>query len=785
MTSQPAESNTRSFVDKNRGGVNWITVLNQCLYHWPLFVLGLLITTTIGLFYLSTINPVYEVKASLLIKNEKKSSDQQSNSHDIDLLNSTRIIENELEILSSKQLLGTVVNDLSLWINYQRQDGVFGHEDLYKTSPVKLTLFTSDKELPGKLEIKIQNGNAYAIKTDDGKVKQYKFNQVYKSGFGSWKLTPTSTLEKYKGSNIMITVNDPNITALGLQKAISASLPNKLATVVELSLTDEVAQRAKDVLDNLVFNYKLADATERDQDAKKTIDSIDKSIALLGGQVNTNEKGIESYKSSRGLTDLTAASVSSQQQRQDNAKDLNAVNVQLNVINGIENYVNTPKNSAPPSTNGINDPTIIKSIDRLYELQSKRDKLSETLPETNPDVKDVNLLIEKTQGAIKKNIDNYKGTLQSQKRGLLAVNNGIESVIKEIPTQEREFGNLTRNQAGKENVLSFLLQKREEFRLSFAAKIKNDRIIDPAYVASMQNKKSMVYAIALFLGLGLPAGLILARNKLNARITTLNEITEAVNIPLISELPFDTSQSSIIKGIYTNAISEQFRILRAKLHYVSEDNGKGQVILVTSSVASEGKSYVSKNLGLALAFTGKKTVILELDLRKPKIARGFDLPKNHPGISDYLNGLSVADQIIQSSGTEAELDVISSGLMVSNPSELLEKDSLKTLIDSLKTVYDHIIIDSPPIKLVADAMILSRLANTILFVVRQGFTKPDDLAAARAFHHQNNVSNLYIVFNGIQRSKHGYGDSYNNDYYTQKSGSKLQLAMFNDFTNRF
>lgn len=785
MILQPAEASARPYSNKKKGPASWLIILNQCLYHWPLFAIGLLVTSAAAFFYLQTINPVYEVKATLLIKNEKKSSDQQTNSHDIDLLNSTRIIENELEILGSKQLTSQVVNDLGLWIDYKRQDGLFSHEDLYKSSPVKLTFINLGSGLPGKLTVKIKDKNAFLLKSPDGQFKPMAFNRVYKSGFGSWKLTPTKTFENYPGATITVTITDPDITALGLQRAISSSLPNKLATVVELSLTDEVPQRAKDVLDNLVFNYNLADATERDQDAQKTIDSIDKSIALLGGQVTKDEKGIESYKSSRGLTDIAAASTNSQQQRQDNTKELNGVNVQLNVIEGIEHYINSPKNSAPPSTNGINDPTIIKSIDRLYELQSRRDKLLETLPETNPDVKDVNLLLEKTQVDIKKNIDNYKGTLQSQKNGLQSVNNKIETVIKEIPTQEREFGNLTRNQAGKENILSFLLQKREEFRLSFAAKIKNDRIVDPAYVASVQNKKSMVYAIALFLGIGLPAGLILGRAKLNARITTLNDITNAVNIPLIGELPFDPSQSTILKDIHTNAVSEQFRILRTKLHYLGDEKKEGRVILLTSSVASEGKSYVSRNLGLALAYTGKKTVILELDLRKPKIARALNLPKDHPGISDYLNGLVTERAIIQPSGVDPCLHIIGSGSMVNNPSELLEKDNLKVLIDNLKTVYDHIIIDSPPIKLVADAIILSRLADTLLFIVRQGFTKQDDLSAINALYNQSVHTNIYIVFNGIQRSKHGYGDNYNNDYYTHKKSTMFLAPMFSNFTNRF
>ena len=783
MIAQPSELNKLPVNNKDEKPVSWIAVINTYTYHWPLFVIGLLIAIAAAFAYLKTVKPVYEVKATLLIKNEKKSSDQPATSHDIDLLSTPRIIENEIEILGSKQLISQVVKDLELWVTYQKKEGLLW-QDLYKTSPVKLTMLELGSALPGQLTIKTKDQNSFLVATQDGAFKEYQFNTIYTNGFGKWKLAPTKTLQQNTGEIVKLTITDPDVAALGYQKSIATSLPNKLATVVELSLTDEVPQRAKEVLDNLIFNYNLADATERDQDAKKTIDSIDKSIALLGGQVTKEEKGIETYKSSRGLTDLTAASLTSQQQRQDNTKDLNSVNVQLGVIEGIENYVNSSKNSGPPSTNGIEDPTLIKSIDRLYELQSKRDVLLETLPQTNPDVKDANLLIQKTQGVIKKNIDNYKETLKSKKNGLQSVNNNIESVIKQIPTQERQFGNLTRNQAGKENILSFLLQKREEFRLSFAAKIKSDRIVDPAYVSSVKTKKSFVYALAFLLGMGFPAGLIFTRNKLNAGITTAAEITNAVDIPIIGELPFDPLQSTIGNNVTTNAVNEQFRILRTKLRYLSEDQDQGRVTLLTSSVAAEGKSYVSRNLAAALSFAGRKTIILELDLRKPKIAEAFNLRNGHPGISDYLNGIVTIDKIIQPSGIDSNLDIIGSGSVVNNPSELLEKKSLGELIAGLRLIYDDIVIDSPPIKLVADAIILSRLADITLYIVRQGFTKHSDLTAIRNLYNQKAVLNTHIVFNGIQRLKYGYGDNYNNDYYNSTKGVKSATSIFTDFSDR-
>ncbi|RYX99934.1 polysaccharide biosynthesis tyrosine autokinase [bacterium] len=294
-----------------------------------------------------------------------------------------------------------------------------------------------------------------------------------------------------------------------------------------------------------------------------------------------------------------------------------------------------------------------------------------------------------------------------------------------------------------------------------------------------------VYAAALLCAIGIPAGIIYGRGLLSNKITSVDDITDTINIPVVAELPYQKIDDYIaIKGGNTNVVSEQLRALRIKLFHLHNGKETGRVTLLTSSVPGEGKSFVSINLGTALAFAYKKTVILELDMRRPKIAKSLDVSNQHKGISEYLYGKASKEEIIQRSPTVENLDVITCGAMINNPSESLEKEELKDLILWLRNNYDDVIIDSPPIHLVPDAAILSRLSDITLYLVRQGVTEKDELNFIQQLDEQAQLHNINIIFNGIERMKYGYGYRYNEGYYTNTKRTFLE-PVFSDFKNRF
>jgi tyrosine-protein kinase Etk/Wzc len=785
MSTQQATLATFTIPEAKRQTLEIKNIINKYVYHWPLFVIGLSLSMAGIVFFLKIAKPVYEINATIVILDEKKNQNQSSPLHEIDVLSTSRVIENEIEVFKSKQLIKQVVQELDLSIDYQTLDRFFS-QDLYNSGPVKLKLLNQgDKD--GVLHLTIKDRNSFFIKMPDGTNKEFQFKDTFKNKFGTWRIEPTKELERYFGKEIRISISDPEKTAISYQKKLSTTLSNKLSTTVVLSIDDEVPQRGKDVLNRLIFNYNLAGTMQKNREARNTLDFIDQRLSSLSGELTEAEKGIELFKSSRGLTDISSDSKISLENMQVNDSNLNEVNVQLSVIEGIEKYINSSQTlDKTPTTLGIDDPALRSMIEKLAQLQLQRERLLATTPETNPDFEPINRQIVITKAAIKENVASISASLQNTKRKLLSFNQNFESSIKNIPAQERQYISIKRQQAIKETLYTYLLQKREEISVSYASKLAEDRIVDHAYSGQpKQTQKSMAFAAALLIGLGFPIGLIYVRNLFNVKVKNIQEIKDVVDLPIVAELPLEKSKKTIlVSSNKATAISEQFRALRIRLSHLNNYVGNGRVTLVTSSVPGEGKSFVSSNLGTTLALSGKKTIILELDLRKPKLKTIFEVENSKPGISDFLNGNVAIEDIIQHSVSESGLDIIGCGAQVSNPSELLDTPQLDFLIQHLRNHYDDIIIDSPPVHLVSDALIISRYTDSTLYMVRQGFTERAELTFLKEMQDQKHLPNIHIIFNGIQRLKYGYGYDYDvNYYYDQKH--KSIASPFTDFFGRF
>jgi capsular exopolysaccharide synthesis family protein len=792
------------------------SVLTKYFYHWPLFLLGIVLALAGAYAYLQIANPAYEISATILVKDEKKAPQEKSAMPELEQSSSPKNAEAEIEILRSKNLVSQVVNNLQLWTTYTYKNGL-KKKDLYGTSPFKFIALKKPAEYNNKIEVFIKDKNTFEIENLSGQKQAIKFNQSFKDASGTWLLKPTELLDQYIGSTIMVNLSNPETVSNDYIKSLDAHLLDKLSPTIGLFITDEVPQRGKDFLNSLITAYNNAALNEQKRTTKSTIDFIDNRLSSLTGELNTAEKQVEGYRSSQGLTDINSQAKVYLENVQSNDAKLNEVNVQLNVIDGIEQYVNSSSNNgSAPATIGITDPSLNSLIEKLSDLQLKRSALLATTPEKNPLFEPINKQIALTKAAIKETIRGIKSSLLSSRRELQSFNNKTESSIKDIPVQERQFVGMKRQQAIKENLYVYLLQKREELALSYASTFVDARIVDKANVGDKKwPKNSLVYAIALLVGLGIPFFIIYFRQSFNNKIIDKRDIETAVDIPVIAELSYDDLDKEVI--VVTNKhslIGEQFRSLRTNLNYLHEskkeaaalqldaqsagmssDNrydydqpateGKGRVTLLTSSISKEGKSFVSTNLATSLAVSGKKTVILEMDLRKPKVTGIFNLPSNHPGISNYLANEAGLDSIIQHAAAAPNLDVIGSGQIPTDPSELLERDTLPKLIAELRNIYDDIIIDTAPLHLVTDAMIIARQADICLYIVRQGFTGKDELKFISEVHEANNLPETNIVFNGIKKSKYGYGYNYDNSYYNSEPQKTSFKSTWRKFWSRF
>ncbi|HVW15535.1 MAG TPA: polysaccharide biosynthesis tyrosine autokinase [Mucilaginibacter sp.] len=773
---------------KKDGSPTFREGLNPYFYHWPLFVLFMLIAVS-GAFIYTKISSstVYEIKATLLVKDRTKTQDNKSTLDELDVMDPPKLAESELEILKSRNIIDHVVSDLQLWVTYQKKDGL-GKTDLYKRSPILFRLLDSTGTLQGhRFVIKIKDLKSFYLKKSDGTLRQFSFNDVFINDWGKWKLQPTNYLEADTGSEITISLSDPNKVARKYQKDLDAVLLNKLAPAIGLTLQDNVQQRGKDIINDVIANYKAYSITERNLNARNTLDFIDKRIGSIADELNHSESDLEKYRSSKSLTDISSQTKAYLDNVRDNGAKLNEVNVQLNVMDGIERNINSSQNMLNVSASlGQRYPALNTLIENLSKLQLQRDKILATTPERNPIFEPIDRQIRSTKNDIRESIENIKTSLLDARSKLENINSDVESSIKDLPGQERELLDKTRQKTIKETLYTYLLKKKEEISMSYASTLTNAQVVDYAYVATITSQKPMIFAVAFIFGLVLPAGLISVRNKLNNRVITAKEIEDNTSLHILGELSYVKSSSPLVILDKNNvALNEEFRTLRTNLNILVNNKPGSLVVLVTSSISNEGKSFVSGNLGHILAAAGKKTIVLEFDLRRPKIAGMFGVDAQ-VGLTEYLNGTVPVKKIIQKSGVNPNLDIIGCGQIPEYPAELLALDKVDELFIWLRENYGYIIVDSPPVNLVSDAKALSRLSDVTLYLIRQAFTYKSLLPFIKSLNAEKQFQNMQIVFNGVIKERYGYGYNYDNEYYRAiNKDIKRQRGSLKDFFERF
>lgn len=776
------------------------SIIKKYLYHWPLFVIGVTICLIAAYFYLQAASPVYPITATLKFKTPTSASGAPLTINDnslenLDPASNPIIVENELEVMHSKKIIYKVVNDLRLWVNYSVKQGL-STTDLYNKAPVSFQFTDSGFTLPSKgvkLNIILQDGNTFLLKDSKLGDKVYHMLTPVNSSFGTWLLKPMPNYQAYLGKELFISINDPDVVSNSYLGRIKVELQDKNAPFVNLSTTDAVPARGKDVLNAVMTIYRANAQQEKNEQTQKLLDFASTRVDTLKQQLDTEAEMLEQFKRTYGITDLNAQASNLTNTKDINTRSINDINVALSTINSLENYVNSTDNAVklPASSEDLPDKSLTALYDRLAALQLEREQKLAITPISNPLFIPIDRQITTLKNDFREKIEVIKASLLANKRQLKSFDGSLNHSISQLPNWEKEYNALRRDLENKESIYKFLASKKEEVALRFASLIQDSDIVDDAHAGSPSwPKPTIVYAIALLLGLGGAAGIIYARESLNEQISSRKQIEEGAEVPILGELAYqDNAEPIVITGKKNRfAIGEQFRVLRTNLYHLLDGTESGRVSLFTSSVSGEGKSFVSSNLAITLAYARRKTIILEMDLRKPKISSVFGLPANHPGIANYLNGDACCVKgLIQPSGIP-NLDVLGCGAVLPNPSELLDTERLDKLIDELKNLYDDIIIDSPPIHLVTDSLIIGRVADVCLYVVRQGYTHKGELEFIKEIKETNRFKKFVIVFNGVKRDAaygyQGYGGYDNYNAYAEKEKWNIGQS-FNLFLKRF
>ncbi len=756
-------------------------------YHWPLFILFLTISFAIAYLFVKFVQPVYVINAKVLIKDPINKRNEAAALQELNLTETNKGVETEMGLMTSRPNIDQVVTDLQLWITYKEPVSNFIYKDIYSTSPVEFKLIKAGSALNKEsIDIFIVNDKSFTIKRSNNQAESFLFNNELKSTFGTWKLDTTQYLKDYIGKTIRINLQNPRDVVSIYQQKINCVNYDKKNPTIDLSIEDEAPARGRAILNDLLRVYMAASVEDKRQANQNTLKFVEDRINSLTGELNNVQNNLVGFKSSRGITEIPAQSTQFLNDVQNSQDKLNSINIQISVLDGIEQYINSNQGADnPPATIGLDDAQLNSLISKLNELQLTRTKMLATLPENNPLFTPINLQINTLRSQIKAYIKGIRSTLLQTREHVKSIGSNYESSIKSLPGTERELGNINRMKEIKEDLYVYLLKKKEEISLDYASTISDARIVEQAHYDHQKSPlPNETYAIAFLAGLLLPAGLIFGRDAIKNRVISKGEIVNDTGLSVLSELVFEENPEQIRVLNNNYYISEQFRDLRTKLNYLQGKGDKGKVTLLTSSISGEGKSFVSSNLAVTLAASGKKTVILEMDLRRPQLGQIFKLEKGKPGITDYLHGDAVKAQIVQKSTLTDNLFIISCGKTPPNPSELLESDNLLTLFNDLRANYDHILIDTPPAHLVTDATILASMSDVTLYVIRQDYTPKPELEFIKEMALSKKLPRLNLIFNGVQNHKHGYGYKYTkNGYYTQSP--EMVKSKFKKFFSRF
>jgi tyrosine-protein kinase Etk/Wzc len=761
------------------------SILQKYLRFWYLFLLGAIIALAAAYTYLRYYAVAeYEVASTLLIKNESSKPELSGLNGAVGAAigeGTSSDLNNEIQVLKSKSLMDRVVGDLSFFASYYIKGKIRDVEVYGKTSPItmvisKLTPLSYEK----KITIRLKPNSEFDLTEEGAKTSTtHKLGQLINKPYGAFTVIATPynlDANKLFSKDIIVQFHDIKSVAAGLNGALKIVPVSKESTILLVSLVDAVPERGKDVINKLIEIYNKEALEYKNRNATNTINFLDDRLRVITSELSGVERGVEKYKKQTGVADVSSQASNYIEQASTYNKQLSDWAIQIDVLESIENYLNKTSGqySMVPSSLGIQDPTLIGLIEKFNGLQLERERMLRTTEADNPLVQNINEQLANLRTNILENLQNIKRGLVITSRNLKASSGQFQSQIKKVPSIERELLEINRQQVVKQALYSFLLQKREESGLELAATVSNCRIIDPALSDSypISPKVQLVYLIALLLGLSIPFLGIYVKELLNDKIQSTQDVEELTATPILGEIVLNNKRETlVVTKSNRSPIAEMFRLIRANLNYLmfKKDN---KVILVTSSMSGEGKTFFSLNFAASLLLIDKKVILLELDLRNSDLSQVLGISDNL-GITDYLSSDKVRiNDIIQQSDSIPGLSIIGSGPRPVNPAELLMSAKLTYLIEELRESYDYIILDTAPVGKVSDVFGLAPLVDSGIYLVRCNYTYKRMINIVDNIYRSNKIANMMIVVNG---TKAGDNDSYGYGYGEQNKKSSLVL----------
>tara|TARA_R110001632_G_scaffold63318_2_gene151380 strand:+ start:32333 stop:34717 length:2385 start_codon:yes stop_codon:yes gene_type:complete len=763
-------SQVNQFQDEN-DTINIRTEIEKYLMHWKWFLLGIIISLGLAFLYLRYSTPEYSASASIMIKDNQKSgiSAELAAFEDLGIIGggSANNTDNEIEILKSRKIIGNVVDSLHLGVSYFVSGRVIESEVYKLSSPIKVNFIKKDSALITKdtlFTINILDPLNFELKNTEGEfISSHVFGEIISNKLGIFKIEKQQ-LKKENVSNVIVKMT-PKYQLINSYKArVNISPVNKNSSVLTLTLQDPVREKAEDFLDELVRQYNIDAINDKTQVSKKTKEFIDDRLEKVKSELFIIDEKVKEFKNDKNFTGIPAEAEIAFQSLKETNQRINVARTQLSLANWIEELLTKQSevDQVLPTSIGFDDAGLAIAINEYNQLILSKEKMKVNAGPLNPALQQIESQISSSRSSLLNSLANVTKSLEIQMKDLNTQAEKVLAVVKSIPGNERGFIDIAREQEIIGSLYQYLLKKKEETDISLAVTVPNAKIIDVAYGSNIPvaPKRKIIYLAALLLGLIIPFGFIYIFDLLDTKVHNKKDIESQLSVPFLGDVPKSDSKEKVIIGNdIRSSTAEAFRLIRTNLDFMLTNNRKeSKAIFVTSTTSGEGKSFISINIAATLALSGKKVLLMGMDLRAPKVTEYLGIP-DRKGVTNYITDPDLTlKELIFTIPEVKGLDIISSGVIPPNPAELLMTKRIDNLFTIVKQEYDIVIVDTAPVNLVTDTLLIGKYADMFMYVVRANYLDKRLLAVPQELYNEKKLPNMAIVLNDTDpKRSYGYG----------------------------
>ncbi len=760
-------------------------ILKPYLKKWKWFVWGPLIMGILTFLLLKTMQSNYQVTSTVLIKDAKNTSGGDLGSLASSLSPfggmASESVDNEVLVFQSKNLMASVVRELDLQTAVF-QPGFFRNTELYReSSPVMVKVINekpNEKFFKKPLKVHI-DGDQLTLSSPELETDlRSQFGKTISLPFASIMILKNTKYDIRKTDDenlkdVLITVAPFDKAVEDYQKLLEVDLANKDVTVIELAMKYPEQQKAKDILNGLVADYNRDALMDKNEQARKTAAFIDGRILQIGKDLGNVEDEKERFKEQNKIVDISTEAGININKSVETKSRIFEIENQIDLTNSLLQVIQRQGNAEIlPSSTGLDNASAAGAIGNYNALVMERNRLLQNATGQNPLVKDLTRQISEVKTSIIESLVKGRSNLMLTKNNIQQEQEKADSKIAKVPAQEKLFRSIQRQQEIKENLYLMLLQKREENNITLAMNSEKARVIDKAYASlkPVSPKKMLMLLAGLIIGGLIPAGIIYLQQLFDNKVKSKHDLEKLTGeTPVIAEIPNTGKDSDMVQLNDLSPLAESFRILTTNLNFMLPKEDTGKAVMVTSTIKGEGKTFVSVNLALTLASPKRKVVIVGSDIRNPQLQRYNKKSKGYTGLTEYLYEEDMdVEKIIHRSEFNPYLDVIYSGSIPPNPTELLSNGRYGQLVDVLREKYDYVILDTAPLMLVTDTFLISGVADLTLYVTRSKVTEMPFIDFAENNIRTGKIKHVAFLVNDVHKEFMGYGNKYGYGYGVQE-----------------